>query len=130
MKIAMIIVRTLLGLLFLFGSAAYFFNLVTPPPMEGNIKTFNEGLAASGYFLTLLKTTELVCAIAFLSGRFVPLALVVIAPIVVNIFCVHLFLDRTGLPVAVFLVLAIAFLAYCYRDSFRPLLRAKPEELK
>lgn len=130
MKIAMIIVRTLLGLLFLFGSAAYFFNLVTPPPMEGNIKTFNEGLAASGYFFTLLKVTELVCSIAFLTGRFVPLALVVIAPIVINIFFVHVFLERTGLPVAIFLVLATSFLAYCYRDSFRPLLRAKPEGLK
>ena len=125
MKVAVIIVRTLLGLLFLFASVTYFFNLITPPPMEGPIKMFNEGLAASGYFLTLLKVTELICAILLIIGRFVPLALVILAPIIINIFMVHLFLDRTGLPIAVFVVIAAAFLAYCYRESFKPLFRSK-----
>jgi putative oxidoreductase len=125
MKIAMIIVRTLMGLLFLFGAVVYFFDLVTPPPMEGPIKMFNEGLAASGYFFTLLKITELVCAILLLVGRFVPLVLVILSPIIINIFMVHLFLDRTGLPVAIFLVVANIFLAYCYRDAFKPLLTSK-----
>ena len=123
MKIAMIIVRTLLGLLFLFASLAYFFNLVEPPPMEGPIKTFNEGLAASGYFFTLLKVTELVCAVLLLAGRFVPLALVILAPIVVNIFFVHLFLDRSGMVVAIFVVLATMFLAYYYRDRYADILK-------
>jgi hypothetical protein len=95
--------------------------------MEGPIKTFNEGLAASGYFFTLLKITELSCALLLLVGRFVPLALVILAPIIVNIFMVHLFLDRTGLPIAIFVVIAAAFLAYCYREAFRPLLRSKYE---
>jgi putative oxidoreductase len=130
MKIVMIIVRTLMGLLFLFGAVAYFFNLVTPPPMEGSIKSFNEGLAASGYFFTLLKVTELVCAIMLLVGRFVPLALVILAPIVVNIFMVHLLLDRSGLPVAIFVVLAELFLAYWYRDAFKPLLTPKYEAMR
>ncbi len=125
MKIAMIVVRTLLGLLFLFASATYFLDLITPPPMDGAIKMFNEGLAASGYFFTLLKATELVCALLLLAGRFVPLALVILAPIIVNIFMVHLFLDRTGLPIAIFVVLASIFLAYCYRGAFQPLLRPK-----
>src|SRR5687767_14287992 len=120
MKIAMIVVRTLLGLLFLFASATYFLNLITPPPMEGPIKTFNEGLAASGYFFTLLKVTELISAILLLTGRFVPLALVILSPIIINIFFVHLVLDRSGLPIAVFAVLANIFLAYCYRDAFKP----------
>ncbi len=123
MKIAMIIVRTLLGLLFVFASLAYFLNLITPPPMEGPIKIFNEGLAASGYFFTLLKITELVCGILLLVGRFVPLALVILAPIIVNIFMVHLFLDRAGLPVAIFLVLAAVFLAYYYRDRYAEILK-------
>jgi uncharacterized membrane protein YphA (DoxX/SURF4 family) len=125
MKIAMIIVRSLVGLLFVFGSVAYFFNLVTPPPMEGAIKTYNEGLAASGYFFPLLKVTELVCGIALLVGRFVPLALVILSPIVVNIFFVHTVLDRSGMPVAIFLVAAFIFLAYCYRENFAGLLTSK-----
>jgi putative oxidoreductase len=126
MKIAMIIVRTLMGLLFIFASVTFFFDLITPPPMEGPIKVFNEGLAASGYFFILLKITELVCGILLVVGRFVPLAVVVLSPIIINILMVHLFLDRTGLPVAIFLVLANIFLAYCYRNSLAGLMMAKP----
>jgi len=84
--------------------------------------TLSEGLAASGYFFPLLKIAELVCAIMLLTGRFVPLALVILSPIIVKIFMVHLFLDRSGLPVAIFLVGANIFLAYCYRDAFKHLL--------
>ena len=130
MKYVMIIVRTLMGLLFLFGAVAYFFNLVTPPPLEGAMKTFNEGLAASGYFFTLLKVTELVCGLLLITGRFVPLALVILSPIIVNIFFVHALLDRTGLPVAIFLVLANFFLAYFYRDAFKALLTPKYEAMR
>jgi putative oxidoreductase len=125
MKIAMIIVRTLVGLLFLFASLAYFFDLVTPPPMEGANKMFNEGLAASGYFFTLLKITELVCAILLLIGRYVPLALVILSPIVINILLVHIFLAPEGLPIAIFLVIAFIFLAWYYRENFRGILAAK-----
>ena len=125
MKIAMIIVRTLMGLLFLFASVTFFLGLITPPPMEGAVKSFNEGLAASGYFFTLLKITELVSGLMLVTGRFVPLALVLLSPIIINIFMFHLVLDRTGLPVAIFLVVANLFLAYCYRDAFKPLLTSK-----
>lgn len=124
MKIAMIIVRSLTGLLFIFASATYFLGIVQPPELTGPMKTFNEGLAASGYFFTLLKATELVCGILLLIGRFVPLALVVLAPIVIHILMVHIFLDRTGLPVAIFLVAAFAFLGYYYRKSFDGLFSA------
>jgi putative oxidoreductase len=130
MKIAVIIVRTLLGLLFLFASIAYFFMPFEPPPLEGNMKLFNEGLAASGYLFTLLKVTELACGLLLVIGRFVPLALVALAPIAINILMVHIFLDRTGLPIAVFVVLATAFLAYSYREAFRPLMTARYQPLK
>jgi putative oxidoreductase len=128
MKIAMIIVRTLMGLLFLFASISFFLMMMgmfQMPPMEGPVKTFNEGLAASVYFFTLLKITEFVCGLLLVTGRFVPLALVVLSPIIINILMVHTFLDRSGLPIALFLVFANLFLAYCYRDAFRPLLTSK-----
>lgn len=124
----MIIVRTLVGLLFIFASVTFLFGLITPPPMpDGPMKSFSEGLGASGYFMHLLKITELVCGILLVSGRFVPLALVVLSPIVINIFMVHLLLERSGLPVAIFLVAALIFLAYYYRSAFAPLLTPKYE---
>ena len=125
MRIAMIVVRTLMGLLFLFASVSYFFNLVPKPDLSGTVKTFNEGLESVGYFMPLLKTVELLCGLAFVVGRFVPLATILIAPIIVNIFCFHAFVDRTGLPVAIFLVLANGFVAYYYRKSYAEVLKAK-----
>ncbi len=125
MKIAMIIVRTLMGLLFLFASIVVLFKLVPTPEMTGVTKTFNEGLGSVGYFFPLLKITELICGLAFVSGYYVPLATVVIAPIIINITFFHAFIDRSGLPVAIFLVLANIFVAYYYRDSYAGLLKAK-----
>ena len=122
----MIIVRTLMGLLFLMASVVVLFNLVEKPVLpEGAVKTFNEGMDAAPYFVPVLKVVELLCSLAFLTGRFVPLATVVIAPVIVQIFLFHLFLDRTGLPVAIFLVAANIFVAWYYRDSYAGLLSAK-----
>ena len=126
MKIAMIIVRTLMGLLFLFASIVVLFNLFEKPPMYGVTKSFNDGLESVGYFFPVLKITELLCGIAFITGWFVPLATVVIAPIIINILLFHTFVDRSGLPVAIFLVLANVFVAYYYRDRYAGLLRPRP----
>ena len=125
MKIAVLIVRLLMGGLFLFASITVLFNLIKQPELQGNTKVFMDGLNATGYFMTLLKVTELVCGIAFVTGRFVALACIVISPIIVNIFCFHWFVDSTGLPVAIFLVLANSFLAFANRDKYRPLFRPK-----
>jgi len=99
---------------------------VPKPELTGAVETFNDGLDATGYFMTVLKVTELLCGLAFVSGRFVPLATVIISPIIINIFLFHSFLDPTGLPVPVFLVLSNLFLAYAYRSSYAPLFVAKP----
>lgn len=122
MRIATIILRSLMGLLFLFASITYFFNLITPPPVAGAMKVFNDGLIASVYILPTVKVIELACGIAFLSGRFVTLASILISPIIVNIVLIHAFLDPKGLPIAIFLVLANLFVAYSNRQSYKPLL--------
>lgn len=125
MKIAVIIVRLLLGLMFLFASVVVLFKLMPQPEPTGEVKVFMEGMEASGYLMTLVKITELICAIAFISGFFVPLAAVVIFPIIVNIFMFHLFLVPEGLPLAILLLLGNLFLAYYYRDRYKAMLKAK-----
>ena len=124
MKIAATVVRILMGLLFLFASLAYWFKLVTPPPLSGAMKTFNEGLDASVYLMPTVKAIELLCGLAFVIGRFVPLATVLVAPIIVNIVLVHAFMGPEGLPAAVFLVFANAFVAYYHREAYKLLLKA------
>lgn len=125
MRIAVIIVRVLVGLLFLFASITYFLNLIPAPEQTGNAKIFNDGLAASGYIMPVVKVFELLCGLAFVTGWFVPLAVVVIFPIVLNILLVHTYLIPEGLPVAVVLFAAILFLAYAHREKYEPLFEAK-----
>ena len=121
MKRTLLVVRILMGLLFLFSSTTYLFKLITPPEPTGAMKIFNTGLQASVYLMPLVKIVELVCSIAFLSGKFVPLAAVLISPVIVNIVFVHAFLGPEGLPLAILLVLANSFIAYNYRDRYKPL---------
>ena len=125
MKIAVIIIRTLIGLLFLFASITFFLNLAPQPELKGNVKLFSDGMTASVYMMPLVKIIELLCGIAFVSGWFVPLAAVVIFPIAVNILLFHVFLAPEGLPVAIPLFLGILFIAYANRKNYETLLATK-----
>jgi putative oxidoreductase len=125
-----LVARVLLGLVFLFGSVTFFLHLIPPPAdMPERLKTFNEGLMASGYFFNLLKATELICGLMLVTGFFVPLALVVLAPISLNIFLVHAILAPEGLPLAVIigvLIIYLSFFAEPYASAIRPLFSPRP----
>lgn len=124
MKIATIIVRVLIGALLLFASVAYFLKLFPQPEITGNLKTFNEGLAASGYLMNLVKSLELICGLAFISGKFVRLANLVLLPISVNIILVHLFLDPANIGMGALVFLGNIFLIYSYWDSYKEIFKA------
>jgi putative oxidoreductase len=127
MKVAMIIVRTLMGLMFLFASVVVLFKIDTGkmPEMSEANKTFMAGIMASGYLMTLIKVTELVCAIAFLTGRFVTLATVVIFPITLNILLINAFVAPDGVLMAALLLLGNLFLAWYYRKNYVSLFAVK-----
>ncbi|WP_394842779.1 DoxX family protein [Pendulispora brunnea] len=119
------VARLLAGFIFaLFGLNGFLQFLPMPPP-QGQAAQFLGGLAAAGYFYPLLALTELVAGVLLLAGRFVPLALLLLAPVIVNVVGFHLSIAPAGLPLA-FLVLALElYLAWAYRDSFAPVLRAR-----
>ena len=125
MKIAVIVVRTLIGLLFLFASVTYFLNLVPQPELTGNVKIFTDGINASGYIMPVAKFFEFLCGLAFVSGRFVALAVVLIFPIALNILLINVFLMPSGLPIVIPLFLGILFLAYAHRENYKPLFAAR-----
>ncbi len=125
MKIAVIVVRTLVGLLLLFGSVAYFFKLFPQPELHGDIKTFMLGVNATGYLMDFIKGTELVCGLAFITGRFVTLANVVIFPVAINIVLFHGFLDPAGIGGGAFLLVGVLFLAWYHRKNYESLFIAK-----
>ncbi|RXK80736.1 DoxX family membrane protein [Filimonas effusa] len=129
MRIAVIIIRILMGLMFLFSSVVVLFKLVPMPALSGDVKTFMDGLMVSRYLFPLIKITELVCAIAFLVGRFVPLANVVLFPVTLNIVLYHAFVLPDGLLVAILLLVGHLVLAYAYRDRYSAMLSANSKVL-
>jgi uncharacterized membrane protein YphA (DoxX/SURF4 family) len=116
--------RLLVGGVFtLFGFNGFFHFLPMPPsPLAAG--EFLGSLVATGYMIPLIKGTEVIAGLLLLSGRFVPLALTVLAPLLVNIAAFHLFLAPAGLATPVVLVAATLYLAWSYRDAFRPMLQA------
>jgi len=89
--------RIILGLIyFIFGGMGLGMALgllhMPFPPMSPAADAFMKGIMGSGYFLFLLKITETSCGFLLLTGIAAPLALVVIAPVTINILCFHTFL--------------------------------------
>lgn len=124
-----LIARILLGLVMFASGLTGLLNLVpVPPDLPERLMTFNAGLAATGYFMVLLKLTETICGLLLLSGFFVPLALVVLAPVVLNIFLVHAFMAPSGLPLAIILgllMIYLSFFAQPYSSVINQLFRKK-----
>ena len=122
--------RFLMGLMFFVFGLNGFLNFI-PPPTEAQPEgavAFSLAMMKSGYLFQLVKGTEVVVGALLLANRFVPLALALIAPVVVNIVAFHAFLLPNGM-VMTFVVLALElYLAWAYRDAFRGMLvmRAAP----
>ena len=125
MKIAIIIFRTLVGLMFIFASVSYFLFTAPPPEFTGDTKTFMDGIAASKYILPVSKIFELLAGLMFVSGRFVALGVILIFPIALNILLINAIHMPSGLPIAVPLFLGILFLAYTEREKYAPLFTSK-----
>lgn len=126
MRIAAIIVRTLIGLIFLLASITYFINVAPPPEnLPSDTKLFMDGLEASHYIMPLAKIFELVCGLMFVSGNFIALAVVLIFPIALNILFINAIHFPSGLPIAIPLFLGILFLAYVNREKYLPLFSSK-----
>ncbi|HEY8089195.1 MAG TPA: DoxX family protein [Polyangiaceae bacterium] len=117
--------RILLGLAFFVFGLNGFLHFLPQPPMSGPPAEFFGALFATGYMIPLLKGTEVLAALLLLSGRFVPLALTVLAPVLVNIVAFHLFLAPAGLPLPLVLVALEVFLAWSYRSVFAPVLNPR-----
>ena len=79
------------------------------------------------YLLIVEKALEIICGILLLTNQFVPLAIAVLSPIVANILLLHIFLDRSLLLLAIFLVLALSHMLYAYRENFLRTLERKPK---
>lgn len=119
--------RVLHGLVFLGFGLNGLLHLFPLPPAQGAAAAFINGLIASRYFFPLLFAIYVVAGTTLLIGRFVPLALTVLAPIIVNVAVMHLFVPSSGaeLGLAALVTVLEIYLAWSYRAAFRPLLRGR-----
>jgi putative oxidoreductase len=123
MKIAALISRILLGLIFVVFGSNIFLHFLKMPPPQGQAGAFAGAMFTSGYMYAVA-AFQVVGGLLLLIGRFVPLGLTLLGPVIVNILFFHLFLDPSGLPMAIVVsILSLVVLAH-RRQSFAGLMQA------
>lgn len=119
-----VVIRLVLGLLFVAGPLCTALHLVPEPALPRPAAAFTEALAATHYMLPLLWSIEIGSGLLLLSGFMVPLALVMLTPVIVNIAAFHLFLAPSGISAAIVVGTLELFLAWRYRRAFAPLFQS------
>jgi uncharacterized membrane protein YphA (DoxX/SURF4 family) len=119
-----------LGFIFTVFGLNKLLHFLPQPPMSGPPAEFFGALFATGYMIPLIAAIEISAGVLLLSGRFVPLALALLAPVIVNIVAFHLFLAPSGIGPAVLVVALEVFLAWSNRSAFRPMLRARSADAR
>lgn len=110
-----------LGLLFVGMTKLFDFNFLPVHIYTGDAALFVDSLTNSGYILKFIGLLEVFIGILLLIGKWVPFALILLAPISVNVFLFHLFLDTPGILIALVVITLNLILIYKHWKTFRPL---------
>jgi putative oxidoreductase len=116
-RIASIIARYLLGLIFLVFGLNGFLHFIPMPPPKGLAAQFGGAIFVSHYWVVIFGV-QVIGAVLLLVNRFVPLALVLLGPVIVNIFFFHALMAPEGLPLATVVVVLWVILAVRYKQHF------------
>jgi len=115
MRIASIIARYLLGLIFLVFGLNGFLHFIPMPPPKGLAAQFGGAIFVSHYWVVIFGL-QVIGGLLLLVNRFVPLALVLLGPVIVNIFFFHALMAPEGLPLAIVVVVLWVILAVRYKQ--------------
>lgn len=122
MKIAVLIARVLLGLIYLTFGLDYFLDflshIINFPPAGNRADAFFGALAATKYFFPFLKSIEIICGLFLLINRLTAFFLVAALPITVNICVFHACMTPTYLPLGASMLVLNLFLLYAYRKYY------------
>ena len=125
MKIASVIARFLLGLIFLvFGLNGFFHFLPMSPPPSGTAAQFFGALFVSNYLVAIF-LLQIVSAILLLLNRYIPLALTLLAPIIANILLIHILMVPSGMPLAIVVTVLWSVVFLSVRSAFSGLLQLR-----
>ncbi len=127
MKYVVIAVRVLLGAGFLFFGLNILLHFLHMPPMAGDAGTFSV-ILAQHHWMNFVGVVQVVGGLLLLVNRFVPLALALLAPILVNVLLFHLLLlGGTGVGPGLLFTALELFLLFIYRRNFYGLFAMNPE---
>lgn len=118
MKIATLIARLLLGLIFLVFGLNGFLNFLDMGPMPTGLAGQFIGALAQSHYFKFVAAVQVIGGALLLVNRFVPLALVILGPVIVNIISYHVFLNPTGIAVAIVVVILWLIVFYGHRQHF------------
>jgi len=124
MKTASTIARYLSGVIFLVFGLNGFLHFIPLPPPSGVAGQFMGALFVSHY-LTLIFALQVIGGVLLLANRYVPLALAILAPVIVNILSFHALMAPSGLPLALFVTVLWAMVFAYVRSAFAPLFQAR-----
>lgn len=124
MKTASTIARYLAGVIFLVFGLNGFLHFIPLPPPSGVAGQFMGALFVSHY-LTLIFALQVIGAVLLLANRYVPLALTLLAPVIVNILCFHALMAPSGLPLALFVAVLWAVIFVDVRSAFTGLFQSR-----
>jgi len=117
-----IVARILLGAIFLIFGLNGFFHFIQLPPLPDHAGAFMGGLAKAGYFFPFLKICEIVAGVLLITGAMVPFALILLAPIIINILLFHLFLAPGGAALAIIISVLEIYLAF-FSPKYSPIVK-------
>jgi putative oxidoreductase len=121
MKIVNLIARILLGIIFLVFGLNGFFHFIPAPMPAGLARQYNGALFVSHYAI-LVFLLQVLGGVLLLVNRFVPLAIALLGPIIVNILLFHFSMAPAGIPLALITTLLWLIVFYKVRHAFAPLL--------
>lgn len=124
------VARSILGLVFLVFGLNGFLHFIPQPKdaLPPGAMALMTGFIQSGYMMPLIFGTQALVGVLLLANCYVPLALALIAPVIVNIMAFHIFLSPSTIAPALVVLALELYLAWCYRRVYAPMLafRARP----
>jgi putative oxidoreductase len=116
MKIVALIARILLGLVFFVFGLNGFLNFIPQPPLPTGLAGQFVTVLVQSHYVLFVSAIQVVGGVLLLVNRYVPLALVLLGPVIVNILLFHVLLNRTGLVVAIIVAILWCILAIRQRQ--------------
>lgn len=120
-----LVLRVLLGLILLTFGLNKFLQFMPMPDMPEPAGELMGAFMASGYLMKMIAVTEIVTGVLLISGFFVPLALVLLAPLSVNIILFHIFLAPAAILPGLIVATLNLYLLFVYKKRYDPLLRPR-----